>query len=278
MTLEAEALFEPDVAGVAAMLGPGSLEAALGMRLCAIRPECAELEAPLGPGLLRPDGRVDPLLVAVLADCASGIPVFAREGRFVAGVTAELRVDHIAAPAADAGRLLAEGRALRVGRDGGQAAVTIRDDRGTVVAVAVAVMARSGGPSDAQRLAATGPRSIGMPFDVLGPDAPGPGPSTTAHVSTSPALANSFGAVHGGVVMAVAQVHQERFLSAEGRADQHTGITVEYLRPALGEGITVRTSALRRGARFCSLRTEMLSGAGVVVARAHGLASVADLG
>jgi acyl-coenzyme A thioesterase PaaI-like protein len=276
MSLEADepagAVFAT-LAGVVAALGPGSMEAALGVRPLSARPGRSLFELALGPGMLRADGTPDPLVVAVLADCGSGVPVFSVAPGLAAGVTVELRVDHVGPVSPGARLLRAEGRPLRAGPEGGQGAVTISDERGGVVALATAVMAGFGPTGEMDRAPVPLGRTVPLPYDGLGPET-----DDGAAVAVGPHLCNSFGALHGGVVMAAMQSHQERLLRAAGRSDRHTSIAVEYLRPALGEGLWVRTVPARRGARFWSLDSEITAPDGRVLARAHGVTTAADLG
>lgn len=264
------------VAGVAAMFATGSVEFALGVRPVAVAPGRAVFEVPLSEGARRPDGRVDPTLMGVLADCAGGIAVFSTYADGTAGVTAELRVDHVAPPAPEARALTVEGTVLRAGAGGGQAGIRVRDDRGVLVAVATALMACTpGGRPEGGGQAR--PRAI-LPIGLLGPDRAGKPAGCAADVAVDPAWANAYGALHGGVVLGLAQVHQERVLTALGRGDRHTGLSAEYLRPVRAERLEVRTEVVRRSTRFCALRTEVVAGTGVVLARMQGLATGADLG
>ncbi|MEU7811653.1 acyl-CoA thioesterase domain-containing protein [Pseudonocardia sp. NPDC049154] len=263
---------------VAAMFAEGSIEAALGIEPTSVRPGRVAFRVALGAGRVRPHS-LDPTLLGVLADCAAGISVFSVGSGDTAGVTAELRVDLVGRPAPQAAALVVQGTALRVGHGGGQGSVRIEDDRGFLVATATAIMARSTSPR---------PHPVGeprpplaLPVSVLGPDVSGGdgpgGPVSVADVVPDPQLTNAYDALHGGVVLGLAQCHQERLLAASGRRDQHTSVTAEYLRPVAAAAMTAQTEVTRCSARFCSLRTEVLAADGTVLARVHGATTAADL-
>jgi uncharacterized protein (TIGR00369 family) len=247
------------------------VETGLGLEVLSLRPGHVRMRAPLGPGSLSPDGRPHPALLAVVADSAVGIPVFSNPVIPPTGVTVELRVDHLAPVAAGATSLEVAGTALAVGADFGTGRAEIRDNRGTLVAHAVGVMAGDRGGPPAMELAAPADAPMDPAVARVVPGAEG-----SARVDVVPGMLNVRGAVHGGVLMAVAQEAQEHcFRTAGAAAGWPLRLSVSYLRPAIGSHrLELETTFVRKGRRLWTLRTEVRRSDGVVAAVATGMAAL----
>lgn len=248
------------------------------------------LRLPLHDGVRVADGRVLPLLPALLADSGIGYLVFST-GKLRAGApTVELRLDLAATPAPHAAWLTADLTLLHLDDEIGIGRAEMRDDTGVLVAHAVVSMAVTGVPDRPGGLArpggaldpeasgsrddATGPgtdfRSALAPFDPQrlrpeelefdGADAVfTPGPSTV----------NLNGTTHGAVLSGFAAAAQAAHL---GEASARPlSLTVEFLRPVhVDVTLRARSATIRDGRRFWAVRTELLLPDGRAAVRATG--------
>lgn len=251
------------------------------------------VRAPLHDGVRTADGRVLPVVPALLADAGLGYLVFST-ARLVAGApTVDLRLDLAGIPAADARWLRAELTLLHLDDAVGVGRAEMHDDTGVAVAHVVATFALTGVPAGPGGLAtarapgptdphttdpdATAPgtdaRAALPPFDAtrlrpenLERDADGdvvftPGPSTT----------NLNGTAHGAVLSGLASAAQSAHPGAGDARPLST--TVEFLRPVqVTDRLRARTVAIRDGRRFRTLSTELLLPDGRTAVRAVGTA------
>ena len=207
-----------------------------------------EVVATGGPG--------DLLRLAVGIDVALGVSVHRGTPAPTAGPTLDLRIDLIAQPAPGS-RLCVEGEYLGHSGSSGSGRVVVRDEAGTTIAHAVGTMVVEPGVTDrAARLA----RFVGVvPFD---PDqlaeqlGRGPIEGTDVRLPLTPSMGNLRGSVHGGVVLALACLAQDRL---PGPPTRTLSTSVEYFRPLPVEGeVTCRTEPVRDGRRFRTLRSELV--------------------
>ncbi|ALE83100.1 PaaI family thioesterase [Pseudonocardia sp. HH130629-09] len=251
------------------------------------------VRAPLHDGVRTADGRVLPVVPALLADAGLGYLVFST-ARLAAGApTVDLRLDLAGIPAPDARWLRAELTLLHLDDAVGVGRAEMHDDTGVAVAHVVATFALTGVPAGPGGLAtapapgptapdttdpyATAPgtdvRAALPPFDAtrlrpenLERDADGdvvftPGPSTT----------NLNGTTHGAVLSGLAAAAQS---ARPGAGDARPlSTTVEFLRPVqVTDRLRTRTVAIRDGRRFRTLSTELLLPDGRTAVRAVGTA------
>lgn len=242
------------------------------------------VRAPLHDGVRTADGRVLPVLPALLADAGLGYLVFST-ARLAAGApTVDLRLDVAGVPAPDARWLRAELTLLHLDDEVGVGRAEMRDDTGAAVAHVVATFALTGvpaGPGGLATTSATGTGAAGTddvraalpPFDAtrlrpehLERDAGGdvvfvPGPSTT----------NLNGTTHGSVLSGLAAAAQSAHPGGEGARPLST--TVDFLRPVqVTDRLRARTVVIRDGRRFRTLGTELLLPDGRAAVRAVGTA------
>lgn len=251
-------------------LALSAVEAGVGLTAMRVGPGRTALHAPLPPGSLR-SGRLSPALLGVAADCAVATAVFAHPAGSPSGVTVELRVDQLAPVAPGARYLDVSAVALGVTREFGTGRAELRDDRGTLIAQAVGVMV---GDADGRPPRGAGGDDPTSPMDpeILRVRPEGDG---SARVDVVAGMLNSRGVVHGGVLMALTRLAQERCHSAAGATVRPLGLNVSYLRPAPGEDfLRFRSGYVRKGRRLSTLRTEVLRPDGVVVAVAIGTGAV----
>lgn len=247
-----------------------AVEAGLGLTGVRTGPGRAEFQAPLAPGSLGPGRRLPPTLLAVAADAAVASAVFAHPASSPTGVTVELRVDQLAPVAPEARHLDVTAVALGVTDGFGSGRAEFRDDRGTLIAHAVGVMV---GDSDGR--APLGPRSDARP--PMDPEAVRIQPlgDGSARVDVSVGMLNSRGMLHGGVLMALAQLAQDHCHHTAGAAPRPLRLGVSYLRPAPGEdSLHFRSEYVRRGRRLWTLRTEVVRSDGAVAAIATGTGAI----
>ncbi|MFI7670720.1 hotdog domain-containing protein [Nocardia sp. NPDC049526] len=246
------------------------VEAGVGLTARRVGLGRTELRAPLPPGSLDA-GRLSPALLAVAADSAVATAVFAHPAGSPTGVTVELRVDQLAPVAPGARHLDVSAVALGVTREFGTGRAEFRDDQGTLIAHAVGVMV---GDTAGKPPPCYGDKNPPSPMDpsILRVHSEADG---SARVDVVGDMLNSRGVVHGGVVMALAQLAQERCHRAPGATLRPLGLSVSYLRPAPGEDfLRFRSAYVRKGRRLWTLRTEVLRPDGVVVAVAIGTGAV----
>lgn len=259
-----------ELATLTAHLGASSVEAGLGLVPLEIRPGHFRARVPLPATGLRTDGRVDPVVLAVAADCGVGVSVSSSVPGSSGGPTVELRLDLAGAAAPSTRALHVEGWALDVGPGAGSGRVEIRDDAGSLVAHGVGVMAIDGSVG-----AAGTPRVRGVfdPASVVVHRGSADGAVAAAPLAAG--MVNSMGTIHGGVLTALADRAQECFRERHG-ATRPLSLTVEFLRPAhLAAGaLTCHSTFARRGRRFWAVRTEIRRPDGVAVLRASGTSLV----
>ncbi|WP_372349752.1 PaaI family thioesterase [Streptomyces sp. KL116D] len=243
-----------------------SVEVGIGLDVVDMLPGQVDLRLPLRPGYVSADGRIAPVVSAIVADVSVGVPAFAPVSESPSGVTVELRLDHVAALAPTARHLEIRGRSLGLGSETGTGRAEVRDDLGNLVAHAVGLLAIDRPDS------AYDPGVVSVPvhpFDAtrIVPVAQADG---TACVDVSPGMLNRRGTVHGGVLMGLAGEAQELFLGPDpGR--RRLQLSTTYLRPASGEGrLLLRSEFSRRGRRVCAVRTEIFDVRDKLVAVAHG--------
>lgn len=237
--------------------------------------------APLRDDVRDDDGRVAPLLVALLADSGIGFLIFTAADLTAGAPTVDLRIDHLGPAAPAATEVRAEFTLLHLDERVGVGRADLRDDTGHPLAHAVATMALTGVPDRPGALAgqsgADGSdggdfRAGRPPFDPVrlepenletdGDDVVFvPGPSAT----------NLNGTSHGAVLAALAKAAQTRFVARRGSGARPLSDTVDYLRPVPTDTrLRVRSEAVRSGRRFWTVRTELLLPDDRVAVRATG--------
>ena len=180
-------------------------------------------------------------------------------------------MDLLGAPAAGATSLQAQGMTLAIESGVGMSRADIHDDLGTPIAHAVGIMAigrRSAGVPD------IGPAPVRAQFDpadirvsVLG--------AGECVASIEPAMSNSGGIVHGGVLMSLAHAAQDAFERTLDGKSRRIRFAVDYLRPVPPRGELRMCSTLERGGRkLRSIRTELVREDGKVVAVATGIGAM----
>lgn len=243
----------------------------------------------LGGALPVYDGRPDPVaataLICVLTDTAAGLASALGRPYGDGGATVELRIDHIAPLHPDARRLHADARQIHVGGGAALAEATLCDDRGAVLARAHGHFAHI--PGNWSSPPEYSPHAPGEP--TFGPAQLSA--ALTLDPSTDPlertialpeVLANPRKQIHGGIVVALAELAQrevrEAATSPAAAPPRLLSISVDYLRPADCDGSTVscRSEYTRHGKRFSTLRTELVRPDGRVAAVATGLWSAVD--
>lgn len=248
-----------------------AVETGVGLTGMRTGPGRAEFRAPLAPASLGPRRRLPPALLAVAADVAVATAVFAHPASSPTGVTVELRVDRLAPAAPDARHLEVTAVALGVTDGFGTGRAEFRDDQGNLIAHAVGVMV---GDADGRPPLGAGGEVSRPPMDpeilrVL-PQADG-----SARMDVVPGMLNSRGMLHGGVLMALAQLAQEHCHRAAGAIPRPLDLSVSYLRPAPGvDSLHFRSTYVRKGRRLWTLRTEVLRSDGAIAAIATGTGAI----
>lgn len=233
-------------------------------------PGVTTFRAPLAPATGAAVSRVDPLTLAIIADTAVGSAVIGRQPGRAAGVMAELCIDHVGIPSAEATALDIVAETLRAGPDTGTGRATVRDDTGVVVAHVVGLVALD--PAGGRVPERAGPRSFDPP-DVRWV----PLDSDSVRVEIRPDMLNDRGTVHGGVLLGLAHHAQELFQQYRRVRCRPLRMSIDYLRPAPPDKhLVLRSSFERRGRRLWIVRTEILDRSGRTVAIAQGTAVVAD--
>ncbi len=186
------------------------------------------LRAPLHDGVCGPDGRVAPVLVALLADSGIGFLIFTSSGLSAGAPTMDLRIDHLGPAAPDATAVTATLALLHLDDEAGVGRAELRDDTGRPIAHAVATMAMTGVPAHPGGLAGETAGEIGgatdfragrPPFDPawLAPDSLPTDPEDGTVVFTPGASATNLnGTTHGAVLAGLARGAQDRFLAGSG--------------------------------------------------------------
>jgi acyl-coenzyme A thioesterase PaaI-like protein len=204
------------------------------------------------------------------------------QGGRVSGPTVELRVDLAAEPATQARWLFGQGSLRYLGSGGALLGAEVTDDTSRSIAVASAwFVALPSGSEPAPPISGCagqfdGPGSLLAALAAGRPRSAGPGDDGRWEVSAAPAMSNPRDQVHGGVLLAIgrrAQWHAQHTDVADAGALRPLSLTAEYLRPVPADGAAVscRSSYVRRGRAFRTLRTELLRADGKVAATVTGL-------
>lgn len=211
----------------------------------------------LPPDELRGVGPIPVLADLVLSGAVSTtLPA----GGFVATLT--MHVSTLGPLPAAGAALHATGRLTRVDTDSGVSTAEIVDADGRAVAVMTSRSAIVTEPSGTGRPTYQR-RSVPAPFAALALNAGGDG---ELRATAAPALANSGGAVQGGVLAALVAHALDVAIGAArpALAGALCDLDVTFLRgvPADGATFTVRAEVVRAGARFASARAEVHDTAG----------------
>lgn len=254
------------------IVGTG-IESKLGLTVDVEVPGKVLVRAPLTADVVHADGAVHRTLLAVMSDAATGLSVFSGLEWRAIGTTAELRVDYLGEPAADAEALLASGSFLGTTGDFGTARVDLRDDRGNPVAHAIGIMSieKVEPVSWTERGSAT---FAEFELGDVAVDGRRPG---EAYAAITSGMLNFRDAVHGGVLMGLAHEAQNAFFATDTDYDfRRLRLCVDYLRPAPSEGrLVFRSTVVRGGRRLRTVRTEIAGSDGKVVAVATGTTAAA---
>jgi acyl-coenzyme A thioesterase PaaI-like protein len=273
---------------VADRLRSTPVEGGFGLRISELRADGGRMRLPIPLGEPGRDGRHDAVGTAValdvLADTVGGIAVSTCLGKGIGSPTIELRIDHVAPPAEEAGWMVAHSTVSHEVAGAGYATALVHDDTGRLLArasgyYAVATPETGVGEPPPVYRAAPGFAGVdpsggpGALLDALAPSGEDPAEWSLPAV---PALANLRGHVHGGVLMAVGQLAQRRVqVAGGGRAAVPglIGLRAEYLRPAPVDGtpLRCRTGYVRSGRRFRTLRSELVRADGRVATIVTGL-------
>lgn len=264
------------------------VEGGLGLRMSRLRADGVQMRLPIPLGEPDRDGGPDAVGVAValdvLADTTGGVAVSTCVGRGLGSPTIELRIDHVAPPAPDAGWMMADTTVPHMAAGAGYATGLVHDDTGRLLArahghyVVTTPETAVGEPPPldppASGLMRVGPR--GGPGALLAALAPSGDDPAEWLLPTVPALANPRGHVQGGVLMTIGQLAQRRLQTADlsgAAVPRPLSLQAEYLRPGLIDGtpLRCRTEYVRRGRRFRTLRSEMVRADGRTASIVTGL-------
>jgi uncharacterized protein (TIGR00369 family) len=264
-----------DVPLLTARFARSPVEGGLGLAPVEIGCGRVLLRIPLGPHTRDATGRVSTVLVSVAVDTALGIAVHTSTPARSGGPTVELRVDHHGAPAAGATCLFVEGVGVHEDRSCGVGHVSVRDDLGTLIAHAAGTMVVDPLPMGQHRRVwkdFTGVPKLDLAALPPGLDGTGTGADPAElRLTLSPTIANLRGDVHGGMVMAIAHAAQARLAAAHPAPSRPLTTTVDYLRPVpLSGALTCRSTVVRDGRRFRTVRTELVRDDGKIAAAATG--------
>lgn len=249
-----------ELASLAGHLAGSPVEGGLGITPVAARPGHFRAHVPLPSGAVGGNGRVSTTVLAVAADCGLGVGVHSTLPGSFGGPTVQLRLDWAGGQLPpDTPFLQVEGWALDSGPVCGSGRVEIREPSGALVATAVGLMAmtataRQESPEPESGADVRRPRCTPDTVQVH----PESVDRSLVAVPLTPAMENSLGSVHGGVLMAVADVAQAAFRDHHG-ATRPLSLTVEYLRPARVDAglLSCRSSFVRRGRRYWTVSTEV---------------------
>jgi uncharacterized protein (TIGR00369 family) len=279
---------------------PGPIEGRLGLLVTELSPAGSRSRMPIPAE--DPDGVRAGLALAVnvLADTAGGLALSAYRGGGDGGPTIELRLDHVARPADGASWLFAEAAVLHEAGGAGYLSIALTDDTGCSIARSAGhylLRARRSKLPDPETTERPGERATervgervgeldaepGCPSDEVGvPDAllralapTGDDPEVWC-LPAAKELANPRGDVHGGALLTIGELAQWRFLAETATAGH--GVTpltlqAQYLlpAPARGDELTCRTSYVRRGRAFSTVRTELVRPDGRIATLVTGL-------
>lgn len=264
------------------------VEGGFGLRMSELGADGGRLRLPIPLGEPDRDGRPDSVGVAValdvLADTAGGVTVSTCLGKGIGSPTIELRIDHVAPPAEDAGWMVAHSTVSHEVAGAGYATALVHDDTGRLLArasgyyvVATPETTLGERPSPdrpAPAFAGVGPND--GPGALLAALTPSGDDPAEWSLPAAPALANLRGHVHGGVLMALGELAQRRLQLTDLSRDvvpRLLTVRAEYLRPAPVDGTALRcrTGYVRRGRRFRTLRSELVRADGRVATIVTGL-------
>jgi acyl-coenzyme A thioesterase PaaI-like protein len=218
-------------------------------------------------------GPGDLVRVAVAVDSALGTAVHRATPTPSSGPTVDLRLDLVADPVP--GTLTVDAQSLGHRGGAGAGRIEVRDATGQLVAHAVGTMVVEAPIANRSARMA---RFVDIPplqpeaVDELVRRAPRAGSEVRVPLDRS--LANLRGTVHGGVVLALGVLVQDR---PGDPACRLRSATCAYLRPLpLAGEVVGRLSTVRDGRRFRTLRTELLlpdGRTGAVVTAIHEVLS-----
>ena len=267
------------------------MEAGLGAFVRSITPGRAILDVELIPARLDAWGQPIMAVLSCLADTAIGISVLTSFPVPTGGSTLEMRIDRGLPLGPGAASLRIESTSDYLGRAHGRGQATFTDDTGMVVAYGVATMAVSeeegGRPAGAggERAGGSDGRSAGEgggavgaaglfdPVALAASDAWQSDDPSEVLLPLDATMSNPRRQVHGGVLLAIADLAQRR-LHPAGAGVITTSI--EYIRPAPSEGqLRITSTTLRSGRRFSTVRSELRRPDGKVAAVATGIAALA---
>jgi uncharacterized protein (TIGR00369 family) len=238
-----------DLKGLEEHLEGSAVESGLGTQPLSVEPGRVTARMPLNSRTRLPDGRPHPAALSAFADFGIGVAINSAVVGSTGGPTVELTVTHVAPPHPRAKALCLVAEALSVTPLSGTGRSEIRDDLGTVVATVVGVMATS-----SSGMAPTGVPAgrrfdpTAMTIEAVADD--------FSHVrfAVDLSMINNRGMVHGGVLAGMVAMAQDAFAGA-GR--QRLSFAMQFLRPAPPDVgvLACRTSYVRRGRRFHTVRT-----------------------
>ena len=261
-----------DLAGLAATFAAAPVETGLGVVPLAVDPGHVRARLAVRPEWIRSCGRVEPVVLCVAADMGVGVGVHSLASAGTDAMTLELRLDFAHSVARPSSELHVEGWGLDIGPQSGAGRAEIRDESGSLVASATGIMSvdRAAGLDPSRRPPA---RDRLDPRTRVVRDEPGNPAAVSARLRGD--MVNPLGTVHGGVLMALGALAQERF--RDGAAvTRPLSLEVHFLRPvpfSLGE-LNLHSESIRRGRRFWTVRTELRRPDGVPVARVTGTSLV----
>ena len=285
-----------------------AVEGCLGAYVSELGDNTAQLRMPIPRGDLARGGVGGAVSLNVIADTAGGLAICAYRAAELSGPTIELRVDRVAPPADDAGWLIADSTVSHEVAQAGYATVVVRDDTNRVLARAQGHYVLPELAAAADWSIGGGVAELGRPDALLAALRPGGSDPASWTVRSTMAMANPRAQVHGGILLAMGQLAQLRLQAPDcgtpdlaapdlGGADlgasdlgaaldgaaldgaampSPMSVQVEYLRPVPTDGseVSCRTSYVRRGRRFRTLRTELVRADGRVATIVTGLWSV----
>jgi acyl-coenzyme A thioesterase PaaI-like protein len=278
----------------------GPVEGRIGMLATALSPDGSRLRIPIPPGSPGSGGtsrQSSPWLVLalnVLADTAGGIALSAYRETGDGGPTIELRLDHVAAPAEGASWLIGEGALLHEAGGASNLSISVTDDTGRVLVRAVGhylSLRRAPQPSapglDAESDdASAGPGcpadEVGKPDALLRALAPAGDDPALWVLPAAAELANPRQDVHGGALLTIGHLAQQRFVHADAAAGASMtplSLQAQYLLPVPADGgeLSCRTGYTRLGRSFRTVRTELVRPDGRVATVVSGLWSAVNL-
>jgi uncharacterized protein (TIGR00369 family) len=230
------------------------------------------------------EGRPDPVavtaLLCVLTDTSAGVASALGRPYGEGGATVELRIDYTAPLDPDVRRLYVDARLVHVGGGAALTEGTLCDDRGRVLARAHGHFAHVPGNGSAppeRTPHADGMRAVG-PQELSAALALDPAADPLVRtILLTELLANSRRQIHGGMMIALAELAQrevrEAATSPGAPAPRLLSMAVDYLRPVDCDdsSLTCRSEYTRHGRRFATLRTELVRPDGRLAAIATGL-------